>query len=257
MLKNNQIPGYGQSTPSQTSHDKRTIGNAILEALEANLIGQEKKDVVLVGHDRGARICHRLAVDDGKDFERVRIVGTILLDIVPTKVQFESFANSEVAIGSFHWLLMANVELATPMIQAFGGGKYCKYLIERWAGSSSSGLDSLKRDDSMDVYMKYFEKESVVRASCQEYGAGAKEDVQEQEKDQEMGKRIKCKTMVLYSRDYLGSRFDIRKIWEKWVDESSELQVEGVERVGHFLAEEEPEFTTGHILKFLEKLRRN
>ncbi|KAF4303305.1 putative alpha beta hydrolase [Botryosphaeria dothidea] len=57
------LPGYGRSTPSQTTHDKLAIGLAILEALSTLLPSQPNPTpIILVGHDRGARIAHRLAL---------------------------------------------------------------------------------------------------------------------------------------------------------------------------------------------------
>lgn len=137
---------------------------------------------------------------------------------------------------------------------AQGGGRFCKYLIDRWAGGARKGLHSLKSNGSMEVYSKYFDNEAVVRATCKDYEAGAKEDVDEQRSDQKAGRKINCPTMVIYSADYLGSRFDLEAVWKQWISHTSLLQVEGISDAGHFVAEEAPEITASCFSQFLESV---
>ena len=74
--------------------------------------------------DRGAKICHRVAVDN-HHFPSLDIVGTVLIDIVPTKVQWEAFANPTIAVGYFHCQSFANLAVAVPMLEAYSGGCWC------------------------------------------------------------------------------------------------------------------------------------
>ncbi|KAJ9638758.1 hypothetical protein H2199_006618 [Coniosporium tulheliwenetii] len=197
------LPGYGRSTPSTTGHDKRTIGLAVLEALDT-LLGQtsgleSSYPIVLGGHDRGARICHRLAVDfpnlelalDSRlanlVSQRFRLENTLLLDILPTLEQWRSFSKSTTAAGSYHWSFLANMPLAFDMIKAYGPAKYCKDLITRWQGNNPASLHS---DNAVEVYAAAFENDEVVRATCEDYVAGAGVDVEEQEKDQQAGRKM-------------------------------------------------------------------
>lgn len=83
------LPGYGASAPVK-ENDKFSVGKVVLAALKELIKGsseQEKKEeegkgdisVILVGHDRGARVAHRLAVSG---YEGVNIKGICLVDIV-------------------------------------------------------------------------------------------------------------------------------------------------------------------------------
>ncbi|KAF2100125.1 alpha/beta-hydrolase [Rhizodiscina lignyota] len=236
------LPGYGNSTPPPRG-DKRTVGAAVLEALEKSLpsSGPISQKIILCGHDRGARVCHRLAVDAEQHSSTFSLVSVIFLDIVPTSAQFETFGNSASSVGTFHWPLLANVELATKMILATGGGWWCQAMIERWAGKNEHRLKGLKGDDAMERYCGYFERESVVRASCEDYRAGAFEDVELQKEDQQQGRKIAVPTLVVYSSAYLGARYDMEKVWKGWVQEGANLKVEGIgDGAGHFLPEEAP-----------------
>lgn len=101
------IPGYGQSSPIKTGPpDKRTVGLAILSTLQSKLPqSPTPTKIVIAGHDRGARIAHRLAVDmpSNKPALNLALQGTILMDIVPTVVQWSGFSDPRNARSYFHW----------------------------------------------------------------------------------------------------------------------------------------------------------
>lgn len=254
-----QLPGYGKSTPSRIAQDKQSTGKVILDALKWILKGvvedEHQRKIIIAGHDRGARICHRLAVDAQdytKDFD---IIGTILLDIVPTVAQWESFADSTAAAGSFHWSFLANVELATSMISALGGPAWCSACCERWVGKSQTGQKSFRANNAVEIYSDYFANQEVVKASCEDYRAAAEEDVRLQRRDQAQGKKIDIPTLVLYSESYLGSRYNVAEVWKEWVGPRGTLRTEGLGGdVGHLLAEEAPEWTAKTIMNFVNSV---
>lgn len=254
------IPGYGLSTPSTTKHDKRTIGQAILSALSTHLqvsnTVSKPISIILGGHDRGARICQRLATDlsipgsPSAALANWSIVGTVILDIMPVTTQWSSLSNPKFARGTFHWPFLANAALAAPMIVAYGGGKWCREIILRWAGEGDAGLETLRADDALEVYAGYFENERVVRASCDDYEAGSNEDVVMEKDDQEAGRGIGVDTLLMFSKDYLGSRYDVPKGWKTFMMEKAELKIREVKGVGHFLPEEAPEEVPKQVAAF-------
>jgi len=211
--------------------------------------------ILMSGHDRGGRICHRLAVDKDDHFGNFTIRGIILLDIVPTLVQWETFSDSKASTGSFHWPLLANVDLATSMIKAQRGDVWCSSMIKRWAGKNQSGLKLLQADSAIEIYCSYMAKDSVIRATCEDYRAGAEEDIQLQKQDQATERKLSVDTFVLYSADYLGSRYDVEDVWHQWSVRPSTVSVQGIGGgVGHFIAEEGPEETASAITSFWKRL---
>ncbi|EZF28740.1 hypothetical protein H109_07178 [Trichophyton interdigitale MR816] len=262
------IPGYGVSSPPKAS-DKRTVGKAILGALET-MLGSSSSDsnnnkkkktksnngqphrIVLVGHDRGARICHRLTVDAAEHSSTVTILATALLDIVPTSVQWAALADPVEARNTFHWPFLANAELASAMIQAVGAEVFVRQMMERWRGSSEAAISRFEADDALEMYSRPFRQmESVVRSSCADYEAGSQEDVQEQQRDQAAGRRIGVPLLVLHCWA-MGRRFDVRRAWQAWVEDEQLLTVvQAEEGVGHFVAEEDPETTVGAMQRWL------
>jgi pimeloyl-ACP methyl ester carboxylesterase len=256
------LPGYGQSA-ALSEHTKLDYGIAILKALRSILPGNEVIPLILVGHDRGARIVHRLQVSSSAGEPRLKelninIVGIALLDILPTALMWSFGSDASTQVGSFHWPFLANVELATEMLKAYGGGKWAQKMIMRWAGSNEKRLDKLKSDDALNVYGSFFDKDSVVHASCKDYEAGASLDVKAQVEDQEGGRQIDVPVLLLYGKEYLGAKAKVKVLdaWVGWIKDQSLITEVGLgDGIGHFVAEEGADETADALLKWIEKIK--
>ncbi|CAE6997244.1 hypothetical protein P3342_000557 [Pyrenophora teres f. teres] len=253
------LPGYGASAPIE-KNDKLNVGTAVLEALKeqvekAGLKEFGNVEVVLIGHDRGARVAHRLSVSG---VSGIQILGVCLIDIVPTSTQWQHFASPAAAAkevtGYFHWPLLANTDLATRMITAFGPSTWCQEMILRWSGKNVAGTEKLKADDALMLYGDFFAQEHTLRASCEDYREGATTDVEREEKDQKEGRKIDVPVLLIYSEAGIGSRFAFPDVWKEWVGKGVGIESHGLgEGVGHFGAEEAPEECAEVIQGWLEK----
>jgi pimeloyl-ACP methyl ester carboxylesterase len=243
-----KLPGYGRSSPLSIPHSKRNVGLAILSLIHSLLPQPNTSNpIILAGHDRGAKICHRLAVDAPTD-TRFDLKGAIILDIIPGVVQWQN-ATLQTAVGFYHWAFLPNIELATAMILAFGGDNWVRSCFTRWAGKNENGIRKMKEHDAERVYGAAFKYEHVIRASCDDYRAGAFEEVIEHEEDQREGRKMDCDVMVLYSATFLPTRGKI-ETWEEWMGKGK-LETRGFgDGVGHFIAEEAPDETAEAIFAF-------
>ncbi|RPA86689.1 alpha/beta-hydrolase [Ascobolus immersus RN42] len=270
------IPGYGESKHTKITNEtfsKRALGTDILTALSTILDVKEgkKQNIILIGHDRGARIIHRLAVDYSHPkaasssaadvLSKFEILGAGLLDIVPTVVQFESFQNGKVAAGTFHWsFLAAKHPLPENMIAAYGGGKFCRDMILGWSGlkDDDESERATRVKEGAEEYVKSFDTTMTIEASCADYRAAAEVDAEEQVEDQKEWRKIRVPTLVMFSETYLGSRYDVETVWTEWtgvIDGSRKLKVKGVGNgVGHFLPEEAPAETAETLKEWIEEL---
>lgn len=141
------------------------------------------------------------------------------------------------------------------MITAFGPSNWCKEMIVRWAGKNTNGLSSLKSDDALNIYGQFFDQPHTLKASCEDYKEGATTDIERQEQDQKDGKKIKSPLLLLYSDDYIGSRYKFPAVWEDWVDRDVEIKHHGLGNgFGHFGVEEAPEESTKVIRDWLKGL---
>ena len=252
-----QLPGYGVSTlPSPNQHSKRAVGGAIFEALISIFDSHSLKDppqkVILIGHDRGARVAHRLAVDDA-GAPHLKITSVILLDIVPTKAQWEAFSNPLAGSAYFHWPLLANVELATRMIRAYGGANWCRDALVRGQGSSHNGQASFAADGAHDVYMANFKTEEAILGSCEDYRCAATPEVNEQREDMEAGLKINVPTLVIFSEEKLGRMLDVASVWKDWINPGVYYQARCISGgKGHYLPEEDPEQAGSLVLQWMK-----
>ncbi|KAI3394451.1 hypothetical protein diail_2643 [Diaporthe ilicicola] len=248
-----ELPGYGISGPAKSSAP-RDIGGALLEALQSvfKLSTASPRRLILGGHDRGARICHRLSVAKA-DFPYVKVMGVILLDIVPTKVQWDNFSNPAVATGYFHWPLLANVEVAVQMIKAYGGAQWCRNGHLRLVGSKE-GLARIQSDHAVEIHAELFDEEETIRHTCEDYAAGAAPEYKNQEIDQGKGVKIEVPTLVLFSQKNLGAKMDVAGIWKDWIKPGVWYKpVEVGDGVGHYIAEEGHEVVSEAVLQFLKE----
>ena len=239
-----ELPGYGISSLPPAS-DKRTVGTLIIKALQ-HVYGPDRK-ILWCGHDRGARIGHRLLVDAEPAHN---LTAAILMDIVPTLEQFRAFANPKASTAYYHWPFLATA-IAPAMIEAMGGHYWTKANLERVKGGNAAGIAKFKEDDAWEHYCRQFSSAECISGSCADYAAGAGVDCEEQGKDQEKGRKVKLPLCVLYSASNLGRMHDVPKVWEQWVE--GELRCIGVpDGYGHFLPEECPEVTAKHVLEWIE-----
>jgi pimeloyl-ACP methyl ester carboxylesterase len=247
-----ELPGYGISTP-QKQNDKRAIGATLIEAL-VDVFGPDRR-VILGGHDRGGHICHRLAVD--VDRYPIRALGTVILEVVPISVQWRLCNNPKVAQQLFHWPFMANVEMAVAMIQAYGAAKWIRSTNERIAGPSELGKARVAADDAHDIYAELLSSEEATRYTCEDYRAGAQEDVTEEDSDHKAGRKISMPTLIIYSKSRfgVGSATDCEAEWREFVADGVDYECFGVgDERGHYLPEEAYEIVDELVSKFIRKV---
>ena len=100
------LRGYGDSEKPRDGFDKRTMAKDMAELMRE--LGHETYAVV--GHDRGARVAHRLALDHGDAVTRLAV-----LDIVPTHTVFRD-TGKELAAAYWHWFFFQVPDLPEIMI---------------------------------------------------------------------------------------------------------------------------------------------
>ena len=222
------LRGYGDSSkppagPDSANYAKRAMAQDQVETMAA--LGFDRFRVA--GHDRGARVAHRLARDHGEKVERLA-----LLDIVPTLYRFETI-DQRAATASWHWFFL---------IQPGG-------LPERLIGSEADfflrhQLGALLREparlepEAFAEYLRCFENPDTIRATCAEYRAGATIDLVHDRADR--SQPIAMPLLVLWGRTSAqGSGYDMLSVWRQHAQNVSGEAIDS----GHFLPEESPEAT--------------
>lgn len=251
------LPGYGLSAALQ-KHDKHAVGSHLISGL-ASLLKNNKstsgpQPIILIGHDRGGRVSHRLSVSkDTITGLGLELLATCVIDIVPTTVQWQAFGYSPLsAVGYWHWPFLAS-PFGPEMIKSYGPKRYIKDTLGRIAGPNKEKLEA---GDSLEVYGAAFERDGVVEATCGDYAAGAFPDVEAQTDDQKAGRKVDVPLLVLTGATYIAKTFDAGKVWSDWVASPNLLKVhQAADGVGHFVPEEAPEETVETIVGWLKSLK--
>jgi haloacetate dehalogenase len=220
------LRGYGDSSkppagPDNENYSKRALALDQVETMAA--LGFER--FAVAGHDRGARVAHRLARDHGERIERLA-----LLDIVPTLYRFETI-DQKAATSSWHWFFL---------IQPRG-------FPERLIGSEAEfflrhQLSTLLRDpaklapEEFAEYLRCFRNPETIRATCDEYRAGASIDLEHDRADR--GRKLTMPLLMLWGqRSSQGSGYDVLAVWREHAENVRGQAIDS----GHFIPEEMPE----------------
>ena len=95
------LRGYGDSGKPPGDAEHLTYSKRVMAQDQVEVMQQLGFDAFrLVGHDRGARVSHRLTLDHPQ-----RVVKLAVLDIIPTRQMFR-LVNQEMATNTYHWFFL-------------------------------------------------------------------------------------------------------------------------------------------------------
>ena len=219
------LRGYGDSSkpPAGKNHagySKRAMAQDQVEVMKH--FGFDK--FAAVGHDRGGRVVHRMALDHAD-----KVTKAAVLDIIPTS-HFYQHLTQESATAYYHWffLLQRNAErIIESSLELFVGG-----------GKSPASKE----------YVRTFSIPGTVHAACEDYRAGATIDMQHDKEDN--GKKVACPLLVLWARDApMGRLFDVPATWRERASDVSP-QSKALPG-GHNLPSGSPKAVTAALQAFL------
>lgn len=233
------LRGYGLTDKPREGYSKRRMAADVRELLDA--LGIERAH--LVGHDRGARVAHRFALDHPG-----RLTTLTVLDIVPTHAMFR--ADTRTAAGFFHWLFHLQDDLPEAMT-AGREEQYLRYFFQRW---------TLRRDllePKIPLYVRAFTQPGAMRAGFDDYRA-TWDDLDDDERDQRAGTLVTVPTLALWGDQGLAAAAPVLDRWKDYVSGAGgENLLEGhvIEDCGHFLPEERPAELADRLRDFWERAR--
>jgi haloacetate dehalogenase len=233
------LRGYGDServpsAPDHAPYSKRAMAADQVEVMGA--LGFERFQVV--GHDRGARVAHRMALDHAERVQRLAV-----LDIVPTLRIFETL-DQRLATAYYHWFfLIQPAPLPEHMI-----GLDPEFYLRKKTSMWGVGMEGLV-PEAMAEYLRAMRDPAAVHAMCEDYRAAATIDLEHDRASRAAGERVRCPLLALWGRRATMERlYDVRATWEHFADDVRGQPVD----CGHFLAEEAPEETLAALTGFLE-----
>jgi len=190
---------------------------------------------LLAGHDRGARVAHRLCVDHPERVEKVAV-----LDIAPTLAMYEQ-TDEAFARAYWHWFFLI---LAAPVPERMiGNALDC--ILPAKMGSGSAGLAPFA-PEAWAEYLRCFTP-GMVHASCEDYRAAASIDLEHDRADRDAGRRVRCPLLALWGAKGVIERcFQPLDEWRRVADDVRGRSLPA----GHYLPEEVPDLVTEELEKF-------
>jgi haloacetate dehalogenase len=226
------LRGYGESTkvpttPDHAPYSKRAMAGDVLGLMRT--LGHDRFTVV--GHDRGAYVAHRLAVDRPDS-----VSALVVMDAVPIG---EALARTDARFAAswWHWFFFGQTE--KPAERVINADPDAWYRVDR---------ELMGQDAYADLRRALHDPE-VVHAMLEDYRAGLGADREADEADRAAGRRVQCPTLLVWA-----SRDDVEELWgdpvgawRDWADDVRGVRLES----GHHMAEEVPEELAAVLLEFL------
>lgn len=234
------LRGYGDSSKPEdgenhSNYSKRAMAQDQIEMMEH--FGFKKFSVV--GHDRGGRVGHRMALDYPD-----RITKLAVLDIVPTYDLLRRVSN-EVATAFYHWFFLIQ---PYPFPETMIGANvefYLKYMMFR--DMAHKEIPAWMGEDAFSEYLRCYRDPAALHATCEDYRAGESIDMKHDEED--LHRKISCPVLALWGKQGAVQRyFDVLSIWRGRAVNVSGKPVSG----RHFLPEESPDEVLSELRAFLK-----
>jgi haloacetate dehalogenase len=192
----------------------------------------------LIGHDRGARVAHRLVLDHPGAVTRLAV-----LDIVPTR-HVLGHVTRAMATAYYHWFFLAGpAGLPERMIGA-DPAFWIRSLIGPLLGAGASIEPEVMAD-----YIRCFSDPATIAGSCADYRAAPGLDLVHDEETFAAGQKIECPLLVLWgAQGFVGRGYQPLRVWRQYATD-----VRGtVLPTGHFLPEEAPDLVGAALRDFLD-----
>ena len=230
------LRGYGDSSKPEgreehAGYSKRAMAADQVEVMQTLGFGS----FVVVGHDRGGRVAHRMALDHPQSVTRLAV-----LDIVPTRHVFET-ADKELAMAYYHWFFLSQpYDLPERLI-----GADPDYYLRKKLGGWGTGFDSFA-SEAYAEYERCFRDPRTIHASCEDYRAAATIDLEHDGADRD--RKVGCPLLALWGEQGVVERlYDVLGVWRGY---ASDVRGRALP-CGHYLAEERPEETAEELVTFL------
>jgi len=220
------LRGYGESS-KVPPYSKRAMAADVLAL--AKTLGHER--VAVVGHDRGAYVASRLALDHPHD-----VTHLVVMDAVPI-VEALDRADARFASSWWHWFFFGQTE--KPAERVINADPDAWYRVDR----------ELMGEEAYADLRRALHDPDVVHAMLEDYRAGLREDRDADEADRAAGRTIRCPLLVVWAaRDDLEELYgDPLSVWRGWADDLRGVRLDS----GHHMAEEVPDELAATLLGFI------
>ena len=192
----------------------------------------------LVGHDRGARVAHRLVLDHPGAVTRLAV-----LDIVPTRHVFRNVTR-EMATAYYHWFFLPLPNGVPEHLIGADPAYWIRSLIGPLLGRGASIEPAV-----MDDYIRCFSDPRTIACSCADYRSAASTDLVHDDETFAAGQQVDCPVLALWgAQSFVGRGYEPLGVWRQYATDVRGQPLP----TGHFLPEEAPALVIAALRDFLD-----
>jgi haloacetate dehalogenase len=230
------LRGYGDSDRPPAGDDHAGYSFRAMAADQVGLmraLGHER--FAAVGHDRGARVVHRTALDHPDAVTRAAV-----LDILPT-LHLYTHIDQAWATAYYHWFFFLQPDVPERLIGA-DPTAYLHELLGRW-GSGLAAFDPA----ALAEYERCFADPAARHAMLEDYRAAATVDLDHDRADRH--RRVEVPLLALWGARSVVARSPVDPM-AVWREHGTAVRGATVD-AGHYLVEERPAETLAELERFL------
>ena len=233
------LRGYGDSDkpPGAADHanySKRSLAADLVALMHS--LGHER--FFVCGHDRGARVAHRMALDHAGAVARLA-----LIDIAPTLDMYNA-TDMRFASAYYHWFHLIQPAPGPERMIAADPVHYLRWKLGGWGARGTAYIEP----EALAEYQRCFSRPETIHGACEDYRASAGIDLEHDRASRQRGEKIACDLLLLWGeRGVIHKLFDPVALWRaQCAGEVLPQLMPG----GHFLPEELPGETARALLEF-------
>jgi haloacetate dehalogenase len=236
------LRGYGDSSrppggPNHVGYSKRMMARDQVAVMRA--FGHER--FAVIGHDRGGRVAHRMALDHPHAVDCVTVI-----DIAPTATMYAQ-TNQEFARRYFWWFFLIQ---PAPLPERLIEGDIEFFLRTHLnAQSKTPGVPS---EELFQEYLRCYRLPGGIHSICEDYRAAASIDLEHDAVDTRAGRKMGMPLLVLWgARGVVGDLYDVLATWRAV---AADVRGQSLD-CGHSPQEERSTQTAAALLEFLLRHR--
>jgi len=232
------LRGYGASAKPKCLPDRSNYSFRAMALDQLGLMRQLGFDRFhLIGHDRGGRTCHRMALDHPE-----AVISLSVMDIVPTYAMFMD-TNRFIAGAYWHWYFLSQPEPFPERLIGNDPDFFYETCLVGWGAAKITDFDP----EMIDAYRTAWRNPEMIHGSCSDYRAAASIDLDHDKQDLE--KKVACPALVFFGANGQMARlFDIPAEWRKRCSNISVASLPG----GHFFVDQFPAEAAVILSSFLK-----
>lgn len=234
------LRGYGDSDKPFGDESHRTYSKKEMakdQAAVMEQLGFQRYSVV--GHDRGARVTHRMMLEYPDRIEKC-----VIMDILPT---YDMYAKTDKDFATAYWVWFFYIQPYDFPERLIGSDP--SYVLRRLFRSSvrPEKYEKTFPEDIIQEYERHYMNPEHLHAVFEDYRAAATIDLEDDLPDRE--RKIEIPIHVLWGKTgVVGKLWDVLSVWK---ERGTQVTGFGIEDCGHFMPEEEPEQVYTAIAEFI------